>query len=103
MKKKVKLSPEALKREIEMQTQALNKIRTWINLSLIVSSIGILLIYLGVNAQPFKLYFLIPGIIIAVIGVVVCVIFGLGHHNGKLNVEKMINVLEKEIHEDSKK
>lgn len=102
MKKGNNLPPALLKKEIEMQTMALKRIRSWINICLIVSSVGILLVYLGLNSDPYNLYYLIPGILLAGIGIVLAIVFGYGHHNGKKNVEKMINVLETEVSSSKK-
>ncbi len=103
MKNNKGLPPDLLKDEIVKQTHALKLIRLWINIFLILSSVGILLVYLGATREPINYYMLVPGALIAALGIIAAIVFGYGHHNGKRNVEKMINVLEKQVKKSSKK
>ena len=73
-----------LSKEAEMQIKALKKISQWKTLALGVSVIGVAI--MGVL-----------GIIVMIISTIIAIILNLGLINGRKNVDKILNVLNKEI------
>ena len=83
-------------KEIEFQTQMLNNLKKWIRNLIILSSIGIILAYWGLDAQskmPFTVFGVI-GVILTVVSVILCVVIGLGIKRGKENVDKIIQLIK---------
>ena len=83
-------------KEIEFQTKMLNNLKKWIRNLIIISSIGIVLAYWGLEVQskiPFTILGVV-GIIITVVSVILCVVIGLGMKRGKENVDKIIQLIK---------
>ena len=76
-------------KEIEFQTQMLNNLKKWIRNLIILSSIGIILAYWGLGAQS-KMPFTVFG----VVGVIICVVIGLGIKRGRANVDKILQLVK---------
>ncbi len=85
-----------LKTEIEMQSVALRKINIWKIIAIAVSTFGVAITYAGFAGTSRNLFIGVLGIVIIFIGLFSALIFNLGLKNGRKNVEKMINILEKE-------
>ena len=86
-------------KEIEFQTKMLNNLKKWIRNLIIISSIGIVLAYWGLAVQskmPFTILGVV-GIIITVVGVILCVVIGLGMKRGKENVDKIIQLVKAQV------
>lgn len=76
--------------EIEFQIHMLDNLKKWLKIALLVSSLGVLLIYIFTNSTPLK----ILGIVVLVISIVLALIIGLAIYNGQKNVNKVIDELE---------
>jgi len=83
-------------KEIEYQMRMLNNLKKWIRNLMILSSIGIVLAYWTLKMQE-GIVFCIAGIIsiiVIVISVVLCAVIGFALKKGKVNVEKIIRLVE---------
>lgn len=81
--------------EAKMQTTALRKINAWKKLAIIVSAIGVAIAYAGISGTPSHLFSGILGIFLALTGFILAAIMNLGLKNGKRNVEKIIDVMDR--------
>lgn len=75
--------------EIEFQIHMLDNLKKWLKFTLLVSSLGILLIYIFTNSTPLKIF----GIILFVISVILAFIIGLAVYKGQKNVNLVIDEL----------
>ncbi len=76
--------------EIEFQTKMLTNLKKWLKVILLISSLGVLLIYGFASNTPLKIF----GIILFVVSIVLAFIIGLAIYNGQKNVNKVIDELE---------
>lgn len=83
-----------LSQEAEMQLTALKRINRWKNTALILSAAGVAIAYNGL-AGGRNLILGILGIILIVVGALCAIILNLGLKNGRRNVEKIIDILDK--------
>lgn len=84
-------------KEIEYQSKMLNNLKKWIRNLIILSSVGIAVAYWGLNLQSGMLYHVIGGIGVAftAVCVVLCTVIGLAVRRGKMNVDKIIQLVER--------
>lgn len=75
--------------EIEFQIHMLDNLKKWLKIALLVSSLGVLLIYIFTNSTPLK----ILGIVVLVISIVLALIIGLAIYKGRKNVNLVIDEL----------
>lgn len=84
-------------KEIEYQTKMLNNLKKWIRNLIILSSVGLVIAYWALKLQEGTVYNVVG--VISIILIVLCVVFsaviGLAFKNGKANVEKIIQLVEK--------
>lgn len=85
---------DRLKKEAEMQINALKKINAWKKLAIAVSTFGVAAAYAGIHGTEHSLFLGISGILLIIAGFLAASVMNLGIKNGRRNVEKMINVLE---------
>ncbi|WP_028042848.1 hypothetical protein [Candidatus Stoquefichus massiliensis] len=78
--------------EIQYQTHMLNNLQRWLKNFIIFSSISLVLILFGPSVHPVLK---IIGIVLMILSVIGCIVIGLGFRNGKENVHKLINMVEK--------
>lgn len=76
--------------EIEFQTKMLTNLKKWLKLILLISSLGVLLIYGFASNTPLKIF----GIVLLVVSIVLAFVIGLAIYNGQKNVNKVIDELE---------
>ena len=76
---------QAYVNEIKYQIKMLNNLKSWLRNLMVISSIALLLVLFG----P------IVGAIIMVVSIIGCIAVGLGLRNGRANVNKLINYIEK--------
>lgn len=84
-----------LSKEAEMQVKALKKINQWKNIAVAISAIGVAITYAGMASAERNTFLGILGIIVIVVGIVSAIVINLGLKNGRRNVEKILNVLDK--------
>ena len=84
-----------LSTEAALQTKALGRIERWKKIALALSAIGVAFTYAGFAGETENLYFGIFGIFLIFAGAGSAAIFNLGIRNGKRNVEKILNLLER--------
>lgn len=75
--------------EIEFQIHMLDNLKKWLKFTLLVSSLGVLLIYIFTNSTPLK----ILGIVVLVISIILALIIGLAIYKGRKNVNLVIEEL----------
>ncbi len=75
--------------EIEFQIHMLDNLKKWLKFTLLVSSLGILLVYIFTNSTPLKIF----GIVLFVISVILALIIGLAIYKGQKNVNLVIDEL----------
>ena len=75
--------------EIEFQIHMLDNLKKWLKIALLVSSLGVLLIYIFTNSTPLKIF----GIVLFVISVILALIIGLAIYKGRKNVNLVIDEL----------
>lgn len=78
--------------EIKYQKQMLQNLQRWLRNLVIFSSISLVLIILGPSVHPILKIIGFVSMIVSIIG---CLVVGLGLKNGKDNVNKMIDQIEK--------
>ncbi len=84
-----------LSQEAQMQIKALRKIRIWKITAIAISTLGIAITYAGIAGTDRNVFLGILGVVIVILGLGSAIVFNLGLKNGKRNVEKILNILEK--------
>ena len=74
--------------EINYQRHMLKNLGRWFSLLFIITSIGVVLIYLF---HKSFLPLLILGILLALIGILGMIVFGYGIYRGRINLQKVID------------
>lgn len=82
-------------KEAEMQLEALKKINKWKLYAIAFSAIGVALTYAGMAGDSRHLFLGIPGIIFIIAGTAAAFLLNLGLRNGRRNVERILNAVEK--------
>lgn len=77
--------------EADLQTKEINKLKIWLKNSITVSTIGFVIALFGM--QKSNWWFVI-GSIATVLSVIVAIIINMGIKNGKLNVEKILRLID---------
>lgn len=85
---------ELLISEVKMQMTALEKINAWKKLAIFVSTIGVVVAYMGMSGTPSILFLRILGIFLIIAGFFSAAVLNLGLKNGRRNVEKMIDAVD---------
>lgn len=85
------LNRKELINEAEMQSKALKMISRWRAGAMLIASVGILLAYVGFSASPSNLFLGIAGIVVVLAGALAAVTLNVGIHNGRENVEKLLD------------
>lgn len=84
-----------LSKEAEMQLVALKRISHWKTIALAISTIGVAGAYAGFAGLTRHTFLGVLGILFIIAGVAGAVVFNLGLKNGRRNVEKILNILDK--------
>ncbi len=84
-----------LSKEAKMQIEALKKINRWKLIAIAVSTLGVAAAYAGLAGIVPSLFLGVLGVCIAVVAAAAALVFNLGLKNGRRNVEKILNVLER--------
>lgn len=79
--------------EVKYQTQMIKNLQRWLRNLLIFSSISLVLIILGPSVHSFLK---VIGFIMMTICIIGCLVIGLGLKNGKDNVNRIIDKIEKQ-------
>ncbi len=74
--------------EINYQRHMLENLGRWFSLLFIITSIGVVLIYLF---HKSFLPLLILGILLALVGILGMIVFGYGIYRGRINLQKVID------------
>ena len=85
----------SLSKEAEMQMKALKKIGQWRILALAVSTLGVAMAYAGLAGMVPSAFLGVSGIVLTVLAAAAALVFNLGLKNGRRNVEKMLQILER--------
>lgn len=78
--------------EINYQIKMLNNLKKWLKISIILSSISFTFVLFG---SSIHLIIQIIGAVIMFLSILACMLIGLGYKNGKANVNKIIDIIEK--------
>lgn len=78
--------------EIKYQIKMLNNLKSWLRNLIVISSVALILVLFG---NEYGLFVPIIGIIVMGLSIIGCVVVGLGLRNGRANVNKLINYIEK--------
>lgn len=78
--------------EINYQIKMLNNLKKWLKISIILSSISFTFVLFG---SSIHLVIQIIGAVIMFLSILACMLIGLGYKNGKANVNKIIDIIEK--------
>ncbi len=84
-----------LSKEAKMQLAALKKINHWKVTALAVSAIGVAFTYAGLAGDKCNIFLGILGITVILVGTVSAIVLNLGLKNGRRNVEKILETLER--------
>lgn len=84
-----------LSKEAEMQIEALKKINRWKLIAIAVSTLGVAAAYAGLAGIVQSLFLGVLGVGITVVAAAAALVFNLGLKNGRRNVEKILNALER--------
>ncbi len=82
-------------KEAEMQIKALKKIDKWKLGAIAFSTIGVALTYAGMAGDSRHLFLGILGIILIIVSMAAAFLLNLGLRNGRRNIEKILNAVEK--------
>ena len=85
----------SLSKEAEMQIKALKKIGQWRVLAIAVSTLGAAMAYAGLAGLVPSVFLGVSGIVLTVLAAAAALVFNLGLKNGRRNVEKMLQILER--------
>ena len=85
----------SLSKEAEMQIKALKKIGQWRGLAIAVSTLGVAMAYAGLAGLVPSVFLGVSGIVLTVLAAAAALVFNLGLKNGRRNVEKMLQILER--------
>ena len=80
--------------EIQYQKHMIENLGRWFSLFFTIASIGFVLIYLF---HRTNLLLFIVGVILAILGILVMLVFGYGIYRGRLNLQKVINDFEAKL------
>ena len=89
---------ERLSKEAGMQIAALKKIRVWRTVAIALSTLGVAAVYANMAGESGNLVCGILGISLIVVSIVCAAVLNLGLKNGRRNVEKILNVLERKTY-----
>lgn len=78
--------------EINYQIKMLNNLKKWLKISIFLSSISFTFVLFG---SSIHLIIQIIGAVIMFLSILACMLIGLGYKNGKANVNKIIDIIEK--------
>lgn len=85
--------------EAEMQINALKKISIWRTIAVVFSTIGVAVTYAGMAVGDRPMILGILGIILIIVSAGCAILLNLGLRNGRKNVEKILNILDKKTYE----
>ncbi len=88
------IEKKKLLNEAQMQMSALKRISIWRTIAIAISTLGVAITY-AATATSKNILFSILGIIIILTSLVIAIILNLGLKNGRKNVEKILNILDK--------
>ena len=80
--------------EIQYQKHMIENLGRWFSLFFTIASIGFVLIYLF---HRTNLLFFIVGVILAILGILVMLVFGYGIYKGRLNLQKVIDDFKEKL------
>jgi len=89
------IEKKKLLNEAQMQMSALKRISIWRTIAIAISTLGVAMTYAAMTATSKNILFSILGIIIILTSLVIAIILNLGLKNGRKNVEKILNILDK--------
>ena len=81
--------------EAKRQSEALKRISRWRAMAVLMSAIGIVFTWMGFGRGLISVPFCVIGILMILTGTVLAVIFNLGIKNGRTNVEKILDAVER--------
>lgn len=85
--------------EAEMQINALKKISIWRTIAVVFFTIGVAVTYAGMAVGDRPMILGILGIILIIVSAGCAILLNLGLRNGRKNVEKILNILDKKTYE----
>ena len=80
--------------EIQYQKHMIENLGRWFSLFFTIASISFVLIYLF---HRTNLLLFIVGVILAILGILVMLVFGYGIYKGRLNLQKVIDDFEEKL------
>jgi hypothetical protein len=83
---------QAYVNEIKYQIKMLNNLKGWLRNLMVISSVALLLILFG---GQYSVFIPAAGAVVMAVSVIGCIAVGLGLKNGRANVNKLINYIEK--------
>lgn len=88
------LNQNELLTEAQQQQKALRTIGHWMRAAMVVSSCGVVLAWWGLTGAGGRFALGVTGAVLTFLGIVCAVITGLGLHNGRHNVERILKAAE---------
>lgn len=89
------LTKKELLEEAKKQSEALERISRWRTYSMILSAIGVAVLYAGLTGSWNKWVTCGIGAVLIVVGLAFAIVCNLGIRTGRDNVEKLLNAAEK--------
>lgn len=89
------IEKKRMMREAELQMEALKKINVWKLIAIAFSTIGVAVTYAGLAGQSRHIFLGILGIVIILVSMLAALLLNLGLRNGRKNVEKILNIVDK--------
>lgn len=81
--------------EAEQQSQALRRIAKWRSAAMFIASLGVLLAYINLANGPVNILGAALGVVLILTGTLLAIVLNVGIHNGRSNVEKLLDAAEK--------
>ena len=90
------MNRELLIEEAKLQEAALKRLGHWAAIGMAVSSVGVVLIYFAVVQAEKRIWLIVLGTLILILGASAVITIGLGIRNGRNNVQKILRAIEQD-------
>ena len=90
------MNRELLIEEAKLQEAALKRLGHWAAIGMAVSSVGVVLIYFAATSAVKRIWLIVLGVLILLLGASAVITIGLGIRNGRNNVRKILRAIEQD-------
>jgi hypothetical protein len=90
------MNRELLIEEAKLHEAALKRLGHWAAIGMAVSSVGVVLIYFAVAPAEKRIWLIVTGALVLILGASAVITIGLGIRNGRNNVQKILRAIEQD-------